>query len=85
MLTCGLGVMGCIDCERGREAVAVTVSHSTSTCAMGKVIDERLRVEGVASLQIADASIVSIVVSGDTNAVSIMIGERAAEFILTEA
>lgn len=58
-----------------------TVYHPTSTCAMGKVVDERLRVEGVANLRIADASVMPNVVSGNTNAASIMIGEKAAEMI----
>jgi choline dehydrogenase len=48
---------------------------------MGKVVDERLRVEGVANLRIADASVMPNVVSGNTNAASIMIGEKAAETI----
>jgi choline dehydrogenase len=60
---------------------AWTVYHPTSTCAMGKVVDERLRVVGVANLRIADASIMPNVVSGNTNAASIMIGEKAAEMI----
>ncbi len=58
-----------------------TVYHPTSTCAMGKVVDERLCVEGVANLRIADASVMPNVVSGNTNAASIMIGEKAAEMI----
>lgn len=58
-----------------------TVYHPTSTCAMGKVVDERLRVEGVANLRIANASVMPNVVSGNTNAAAIMIGEKAAEMI----
>jgi choline dehydrogenase len=60
---------------------AWTVYHPTSTCAMGKVVDERLRVVGLAKLRIADASVMPNVVSGNTNAASIMIGEKAAEMI----
>ncbi len=60
---------------------AWTVYHPTSTCAMGKVVDHRLRVDGVAGLRIADASVMPNVVSGNTNAASIMIGEKAAEMI----
>ena len=60
---------------------AWTVYHPTSTCAMGKVVDHRLRVDGVAGLRIADASVMPNVMSGNTNAASIMIGEKAAEMI----
>ena len=58
-----------------------TVYHPTSTCAMGKVVDNRLCVEGVSQLRVADASVMPNVVSGNTNAASIMIGEKAAEMI----
>ena len=58
-----------------------TVYHPTSTCAMGKVVDDRLRVDGVSQLRVADASVMPNVVSGNTNAASIMIGEKAAEMI----
>ena len=58
-----------------------TVYHPTSTCAIGKVVDDRLRVGGVSRLRVADASVMPNVVSGNTNAASIMIGEKAAEMI----
>jgi choline dehydrogenase-like flavoprotein len=61
-----------------------TVYHPTSTCRMGSVVDERLRVEGVANLRVADASIMPNVVSGNTNAACIMIGEKAAELIAAD-
>ncbi len=60
---------------------ALTVYHETSTCRMGSVVDAELRVLGVAGLRVADASIMPTVVSGNTNAAAIMIGERAAEMI----
>ena len=63
---------------------AWTVYHPTSTCAMGKVVDHRLRVDGVTNLRIADASVMPNVVSGNTNAASIMIGEKAAEMIAND-
>jgi len=60
---------------------AVTVYHSTSTCRIGDVVDARLRVQGVQSLRVADASVMPNVPSGNTNAAAIMIGEKAAELI----
>ena len=64
---------------------ADTAYHPVGTCKMGPeneaVVDEKLRVYGVANLRVADASIMPQIVSGNTNAPSIMIGERAAEFI----
>jgi choline dehydrogenase-like flavoprotein len=61
-----------------------TVYHPTSTCRMGSVVDDRLRVNGVANLRVADASVMPNVVSGNTNAASIMIGEKAAEMIAVD-
>lgn len=58
-----------------------TVYHLTSTCRIGSVVSPDLRVQGVDGLRVADASVMPNVVSGNTNAASIMIGEKAAEMI----
>jgi choline dehydrogenase len=63
---------------------STTVYHLTSTCRMGSVVDDRLRVLGVAGLRVADASVMPTVVSGNTNAACIMIGEKAAEMIAVD-
>ena len=61
-----------------------TVYHVTSTCRIGSVVDPRLKVTGVGKLRVADASVMPNVVSGNTNAASIMIGEKAAEMLAAE-
>jgi choline dehydrogenase len=63
---------------------SMTVYHLTSTCRIGSVVDPRLRVVGVDRLRVADASVMPNVVSGNTNAASIMIGEKAAEMIAAD-
>ncbi len=63
---------------------ACTVYHLTTTCRMGDVVDPRLRVNGVQRLRVADASVMPNVISGNTNAPSIMIGEKAAEMVARE-
>ena len=60
---------------------SLTVYHHTCTCRIGDVVDPRLRVLGVRKLRVADASVMPNVTSGNTNAPSIMIGEKAAEMI----
>jgi choline dehydrogenase len=63
---------------------SITVYHLSSTCRIGSVVDPQLRVSGVANLRVADASIMPNVVSGNTNAACIMIGEKAAEMVAAD-
>src|SRR5207253_1613801 len=58
-----------------------TVFHPTSTCRMGKVVDESLRVKGVDGLRVIDASVMPAVPSGNINAAVIAVAEKGADLV----
>lgn len=60
---------------------STTIYHQCCSCRIGDVVDASLRVEGVDGLRIADASVMPDIISANTNAACIMIGEKAAEMI----
>jgi choline dehydrogenase len=64
-----------------------SVYHPVGTCKMGNddmaVVDQHLKVHGVEGLRVADASVMPTIISGNTNATSVLIGERCADFILS--
>lgn len=69
-------------------AVGSTGYHPVGTCRMGSddgaVVDPQLRVRGIDGLRVADASVMPMLISGNTHAACVMIGERAAEFALRD-
>ena len=70
--------------------IATTIFHPVGTCKMGRdddpaaVVDSRFRVRGVAGLRVVDASVMPTITSGNTNSPTLMLAERAAQWVLAD-
>jgi choline dehydrogenase len=82
----GLATQTDAELEAFVRAHVATTFHPAGTCKMGvdaqAVVDPQLRVHGITGLRVADASVMPSIVSGNTNAPTIMIGEKCAQMVL---
>lgn len=85
----GAGAQSDADLEQYVRNNGSTIYHPVGTCKMGNdtmaVVDHRLRVKGISGLRVVDASIMPTICGGNTNAPTIMIGEKAADMIKDDA
>jgi len=85
----GPGIVTDADLERAARDLGTTIFHPVGTCKMGNdplaVVSDRLEVHGIRGLRVIDASVMPTITSGNTNAPTVMIAEKGAEFILEDA
>jgi choline dehydrogenase len=71
--------------EKAAGELGTTIFHPVGTCAMGSVVDARLRVRGIDRLRVIDASVMPRITSGNTNAPTSLIAEKGARMLLEDA
>ena len=85
----GLNVQTDAELAQAAGDLGTTIFHPVGTCKMGHderaVVDDRLAVHGIAGLRVIDASVMPRITSGNTNAPTVMIAEKGAEFVLEDA
>jgi choline dehydrogenase len=85
----GIKVRTDADMIEDTRARGVSNLHPVGTCGMGHgpmaVVDPRLRVHGLGGLRVVDASVMPVIIAGNTNAPTIMIAEKASDMILQDA
>ena len=85
----GLDIQTDAELAQAAGDLGTTIFHPVGTCKMGHderaVVDDRLAVHGIAGLRVVDASVMPRITSGNTNAPTVMIAEKGAEFVLEDA